>query len=179
MIDPATDPIHARLVAAVEKPERAQLWSPADAITFTPRVLPKVYGDGRALFALSTIHQRPAYWVIRCCSTWGSDLDLHETTRPNFREMTDEILSDLEEAFGNGLCGYSGNSLFQPRRYRMRICQCEDCSDRFVAKWPMVRGDDGCSWGRMAWPEGFATEDAHRHLLTAAQSDPRREGCPG
>src|SRR6202012_2280696 len=69
------DPIQKRLVAAIGREESGYLWVPADAITFSPRVLPKVYGDGRALFALATINQRPAYWVIRGCSTWGCGSD--------------------------------------------------------------------------------------------------------
>ena len=57
------DVIQQRLVKAIERRERAYLWTPADTISFIPRVLPTVYGDGRALFALATINQRPAYWV--------------------------------------------------------------------------------------------------------------------
>ena len=160
-----TDPIHDRLVKAVEKRKRAHLWTPADAITFVPRVLPKFYGDGRALFTISTINQRPAYWVIRVGSDWGSAYDTRETTGPEISDMTDNILTDLEDEFGNGLCGHSGNSLFQSRKDRMEWCGCEECSDRFVAKWPMVYGNGGCMWRRMQWPKGFDTEDERRYLL--------------
>lgn len=147
------DEIHAKLVQAIEKPERAYLWTPADTIEFTPRVLPLVYGDGRALFALATINQRPAYWVIRACSTWGSGLDRDDAPGPDFAEMTDDILTDLEEAFGSGRCGYSGESLFWPKSERS--CDCEACQDDYVAEWPEVDGYGGCSWGRVDWPEGF------------------------
>lgn len=153
--------IHARLVKAFEHRERAYLWVPEDAIAFVPRVLAKVYGDGRALFALSTVNQRPAYWVIRACS------------QTDFHEFTDEILTDLEEAFGNGLCGYSGNSLFHPKRERMRYCKCEDCAQRGVARWPMVNGSGGCCWGQMQWPEGFEV-DEDGHLLAAVQAPATR-----
>lgn len=152
------DPIHKRLVKAIEKRERAHLWTPADAITFTPRVLPKVYGDGRALFALATINQRPAYWVIRACSTWGCGHDREDAAGPDFAEMTDEILTDLEDAFGRGRCGYSGNSLFWPKRERIQHCQCEECEDTWRARWPVVDGEGGCSWSRIDWPAGFETE---------------------
>lgn len=156
------------LAKVIEKPQRAHLWSPADAITFTPRVLPKLYGDGRALFSIATINQRPAYWVIRACSSWGSAFDSFDTSGPDFGEMTDEILADLEEAFGNGLCGYSANSLFHSKRERAKYCKCEECRDRFVARWPMVNGDGGCSWSRMRWPTGFSTEQ-DGYFLNAAQ----------
>ena len=152
------DAVHNRLRRAIERRERAYLWVPEQAITFVPRVLPKIYGDGRALFAIATINQRPAYWVIRACSTWGSGFDRDDSTGPDFAEMTDEILTDLEEAFGNGRCGYSGNSLFWPKKERMRSCQCEECTDRYAtARWPMVDGDGGCLWSRIDWPAGFPT----------------------
>lgn len=148
------DATHAKLKAAVEKKRTMYLWVPGDSRPFKPALLPVIYGDGRALFRLTTINQRPAYWVIRACSTWrGTNMD----PSPNFGDFTDEILTDLEEAFGRGRCGYSGNSLFWPRRERMQDCQCEECSDRFVARWPMVDAEGGCSWGRMDWPEGFPT----------------------
>ena len=151
------DAIHAKLRRAIEKRQRAYLWTPADEITFVPRVLPVIYGDGRALFMLATTNQRPAYWVIRACSTWGSGLDTKTAPGPDFVDFTDEILTDLEAAFGDGRCGYSGNSLFWPRRDRLRHCQCDECSDRFVARWPMVDGCGGCSWSRIDWPQGFPT----------------------
>lgn len=84
-----SDPIHAKLVKAIERRDRAYLWTPADAISFTPRVLPHIYGDGRALFALATINQRPRYWVIRACSTWGCGMDRETAADLDFAEMTD------------------------------------------------------------------------------------------
>lgn len=72
--------------------------------------------------------------------------------------MVDDILTALEEAFGSGRCGYSGNNLFRSRRERIRDCQCEECTEIFRAKWPMVDGDGGCSWSRMDWPAGFDVE---------------------
>jgi hypothetical protein len=145
------------LKRAVEKRQRSYLWTPSDAINFVPRLLPKVYGDGRALFTIATINQRPAYWIIRACSTWGCGMDREDSSGPDFAEMTDVILTDLEDAFGNGRCGYSGNSLFWPRKDRIQHCQCEECSERYVAKWPMVDGCGGCSWNRMDWPKEFPT----------------------
>lgn len=82
--DGSNDPVHRKLRRAIEKRKCAYLWTPADAITFVPRVLPTIYGDGRALFTIATINQRPAYWVIRACSTWGSGLDREDSTGPDF-----------------------------------------------------------------------------------------------
>lgn len=151
------DATHRALRRALEKRQSAWLWVPADAITFVPRLLSTFYGDGRALFTIATINQRPAYWIIRGCSTWGCGFDRHDAEGPDFGELTDEILTDLEDDFGRGRCGYSGTSLFNPRRERLRDCQCEECDDRLKARWPMVDGYGGCSWSRMDWPKQFLT----------------------
>jgi hypothetical protein len=155
--DGSEDPTHKKLRRAVEKRQRSYLWTPAHTITFVPRLLSMIYGDGRALFAISTINQRPAYWIIRACSTWGCGLDRDDAPGPDFAELSDDILTELEEAFGSGRCGYSGNSLFFPSAARVKNCQCEECSESFVAKWPMVDGRGGCSWSRMDWPPNFKT----------------------
>lgn len=153
------DAVQCALVKEIERKQRAHLWTPDDAINFTPRVLPTVFGDGRALFSLTTINQRPAYWVIRGCSSWGCCSDAIDATGPEFAEQVDDILTALEEAFGSGRCGYSDNNLFWPRRERVQYCQCEECSDAtFRAQWPMVDSDGGCSWSRIDWPKGFEVE---------------------
>jgi hypothetical protein len=153
--DGATDAIHQQLRRAVEKRQRSHLWTPADAITFVPRLLPVIYGDGRALFTIATINQRPAYWIIRACSTWGCGMDREDSIGPDFADMSDDVLSALEDEFGNGRCSYSGNSLFWPKKERIQNCQCEECADSHVAKWPEVDGCGGCSWSRMDWPADF------------------------
>lgn len=155
------DAIQQKLVKAVERRERAYLWTPADAITFVPRVLSKIYGDGGRLYAVSTTNQRPAYWVIRVDSTCDSE---------SFGELTDEILTELEDEFGNGRCSWSGNNLFWNKRDRRANCDCPDCRELPIAKWPMVDGDGGCSWGRMQWPAGFETRE-DGYLLAATQDD--------
>jgi len=181
--DGSSDTIHAKLRRAIEKRERACLWVPSDAITFVPRLLPVIYGDGRALFTIATINQRPAYWIIRACSTWGCGLDRENSSGPDFAEMTDDIMTDLEDHFGRGRCGYSGNSLFWPRKERIRDCQCEECSDRTRARWPMVDDYGGCSWSRIDWPRGFNTvqnplswRGNHLETLPAGRAALQREG---
>jgi hypothetical protein len=153
--DGTHDPVHIRLLRAVGKRRRAYLWIPEDAITFKPALLSAIYGDGRALFTMGTINQRPRYWVIRGDSRWKCGLDREDAGGPDFAELSDDILTDLEGEFGSGLCGYSGSSLFWPKR--KRECDCEECSDRFIAKWPMVNGSGGHHWSRMDWPTGFLT----------------------
>lgn len=153
-----TDEVHKRLVAAIEVPHNAYLWVPADAIDFTPRVLPIIYGDGRALFRITTINDRPQWWMIRGCSTWGCGYDQKDSPGPDFAQMTDDILTDMEEAFGNARCGYSGSSLRYPRAERIQWCQCEECDDEeTLSVFPEVDGSGGCSWSRADWPTGFDT----------------------
>lgn len=160
------------------------LWVDGDTPPFKPALLPLIYGDGRALFRLATINQRPRYWVIRGDSQWGCDLDEKDSEGPEFAELVDDILTDLEEAFGNGRCGYSGSSLFWPKYERIRNCQCEECSDgQYRARWPMVDGYGGCSWARMNWPEGFevAANLLSRRgniLLELPRAEPVAEGEP-
>jgi len=176
--------VQTRLKSAIERERQAYLWSPSDTITFTPRVLSRTFGDGAALFGISTINQRPAYWVVRGCSTWSCN-DFAEGG-PEFAEFTDEILTELEAEFGNGRCAYSGISLFYPREERIQDCQCEECDDDFVAEWPMVDGAGGCSWWRIDWPAGFEVEQhplarrgnvlITRQALTTHPAQPEGEG---
>lgn len=170
------DVIYERLRQKLEKRKTSFLWTEGDTPPFKPALLPLIYGDGRALFTVASINQRPRYWIIRADSSWGSGSDTDETDGPDFSELADDILTDLEDHFGSGRCGYSGNSLFWPKRERILTCQCEDCSDgRFRARWPMVDGDGGCSWSRMDWPAGFDTIpnrlSGHGNLLRTEASD--------
>ena len=97
--DASTDDLHKRLKAAVEVETTNYLWVPADAITFVPPVLSTVYGDGRALFTISTINDRPAYWIVRGDSGWQVQ-DYHAPDdAPDFGDFTDDILTDLPERF--------------------------------------------------------------------------------
>lgn len=157
--EPGDDATHAKLVEAIEREKSAYLWTPADTIKFVPHVLPRIYGDGRALFTIATINQRPAYWVIRGCSSWGCGYDSEDNTGPEIGELIDDLLDDLEDAFGRGVCGYSGSSLFHPHADRIKWCKCEECDDEEnLAEWPMVNDNGGCSWNRCDWPPGFDVE---------------------
>lgn len=128
------DHVHEQLRRLVEVPTKRYLWVPADAIKFVPRLCDTIYGDGRALFHLSTLNQRPAFYVIRCCSTWNESnysMDRH------FGEFTDLMLSDLEEQFGSA-----------------RPDSEEDDPD-ILENWhpfPALDDEGGCQWGQCDWP---------------------------
>jgi len=159
------DAIHPRLKGLLEVPTTRWLWTEADAITFVPRVLSAIYGDGRSLWRFSTINDRPAYWIIRGDSGWQAQESGWQTQgsgvpggAPDFGDFTDEILTSLEEEFGSARCGYSGASLHTPPEER--DCHCEQCSDpKNIAEWPMVDDDGGCFWDRISWPTQFSTID--------------------
>lgn len=133
---------------AAQKPIQRYLWVPDDAITFTPSVLEETFGDGRALFALTTINNRPAYWIIRGCSTWQVAFD-HDAPRdaPEFPDFVDEIIATIENEFGS-TCGYEMNS---------RGIWIDQETGRFIppawAEYPTIDSNMGCSWGRLDWPE--------------------------
>lgn len=148
-----------RLRKAIERRVTSYLWVEGDTPSFHPALLPKVYGDGKALFALATINQRPRYYVIQGDSSWQLSDD--DGDGPYFGELVDDILTDLEKYFGNARCGYSGNNLYFPKYERILNCKCEECTDgKFRAQWPMVDGHGGCSWNRMAWPAGVPQRHA-------------------
>lgn len=148
-----TDDVHRRLKIAIEVQETAYLWVPSDAIIFVPALLNRIYGDGRALFTISSIHQRPAYWVIRGDSGWSTCDSGAPDGSPEFVEFVDDIITDLEDQFGRARCGYSGSCLRWP--IEERDCDCEECTDPYVSEWPEVDSNDGVSWGRLKWPDGF------------------------
>ena len=132
---------------AAQTPIRRYLWTPADAITFTPAVVSETFGDGRALFALTTINCRPAFWIMRGCSTWtASDRDAPDDA-PQFSEHVDEIIEAIEEEFGT-VRYYDRNS---------RGDWIDEETKRFVPRadteYPVMDDENGCSWGRLDWPD--------------------------
>jgi len=143
-----------RKLRAAQKPLTRYLWTPSDAITFTPRVLTKTYGDGRALFGVGTINSRPAYWIIRGCSTWSSGLDCdHPDDATDITEHIDEIVTDLESEFGRAECGYE----YEWEGDRIR---CKE-SGRFLSyadiSYPVVNYNGGAHWFRLDWPKSVKT----------------------
>jgi hypothetical protein len=162
--DARKDAIHKQLATLIEIPTTSYLWVPADAVTFTPRVLPIIYGDGRALFTIGTLNQRPRYWVIRGDSRWttyGDSIPYDEAPEPvEFVELIDYILPDMEERFGRAQCGYCGQSLSMYSADDLPHCDRESCdaADTLEAgcDWPAVDDNGGCHWSRMDWPADIA-----------------------
>lgn len=135
------DPIHEELRRIVCVPTRRYLWVPADEITFVPGLLDTIYGDGRALWHLATINQRPAFYVIRGDSGWiESNHDFSPTV--HFGELTDIFYNDLEAQFGIA-----------------KLDSEEDDPERLAEgmnPWPAFDDEGGCGWGAVSWPKQFA-----------------------
>lgn len=142
----------------LQEPVTRYLWTPADAITFTPQVLKQPFGDGRALFAIGTINSRPAYWIVAGDSAWecGRDPNAPDDA-PYIAEEIEDILLALEAQFGSadlacpcGCCDYewSGNRLRCPRTGRF-------LSERDI-RFPTVNYGGGCHWCRIDWPDEIA-----------------------
>lgn len=136
------DVTHKILKAVVEQPTTGTLWTREYA--FTPAVLNKVYGDGEALFGLTTCNSRPRYYVIRGDSNWACDMDPYwvERSGPDIGEIIDDILSDTEEQFGSG-------------RWPD-----EEEEDDYRRPWPALDDENGCMWWRMKWPCGAIEKEA-------------------
>lgn len=128
---------------AIEKPFLGTLWTHGDSGMLTPYVCECSFGDGLRLLCIATINQRPNYHVVRVDSAWKK--------KGEVGEHIDDILTAIEEECGRARCGYSGNNLCYPREERIENCDCEECDDDLVSKWPEIDADVGCSWGWYRW----------------------------
>lgn len=157
-----------RALKAAQKPMTRHLWTPADAITFTPRVSSNIYGDGLALFGIGTINSRPAYWIVRGCSTWAVGMDSQAPDdAPEIVEYVEQISFDIGEEFGDAdhiPYEWRGNRLVDTETGRfMRYAD---------ISYPVMNYGGGCHWFRMDWPKlrGVKTEPhpfARTNILSA------------
>lgn len=134
-------------LVALQKPTQSYLWTPADMITFTPAVLAQTFGDGRALFGLTTINNRPAYWLFRGCSSWKvSDYDAPDGA-PELSEFIDDVLWAIEEEFGGVSC-YERNA-----RGTWIDSETKQFVPRAWVEFPVIDSETGCNWWREDWPD--------------------------
>ena len=121
------DAEHAALRKQISVPTTACLWVPEDAITFTPPLADVVYGDGRRVFAFTTINDRPAFWAVRGDSSWRTKL--HDGGDTDIVQFVDVITENLLLEFGDG----------EPRY--------EDEDDKETElPYPAINLSDGYSW---------------------------------
>ncbi|MDE2761588.1 MAG: hypothetical protein OXK74_02220 [Gemmatimonadota bacterium] len=141
------DERHKRLRSVLSVPTTRHLWTPEDAITFTPPLSDLVYGDGRALLAITTTHDRPAFWLVRIDSRWDIGTpSFPAENAPYVGEYVDLIVANLESEFGNGTPGYYD-------------CQEEEERDPY----PAINANDGQSWSWHSWPVEAGPVEPHSY----------------
>ena len=136
-----SDPIQAGIREALCVPTKRCLWTPDDEIEFTPPLSNTIYGDGKALLGVSTIYDRPAFWIVRIDGGWVTESDFPRGDGMDVREAIEEITECLYDEFGNG----------EPL---------EDDEDPAIREYgfpfPAINLQDGFHWFRIDWPEGVA-----------------------
>ncbi len=116
------------LKAAVEVETTGYLWTTKH--TFAPALCSKIFGDGRALLALTTINSRPRYYVVRIDSRWEMDEASAPEGAESVRDHLDAIYDAIEEDFGRAVH--------------------ED--DEAPREWPAFDDRSGTAWWREKWP---------------------------
>lgn len=141
-----------RLRRQIETPRMGYLWGQKAGV-FTPRLLDKVWGDGRRLFAVYPIFQRPKYVAARVGSSVKSLVDEDE----HGHCVIDAIYDAAEDQFGR--------------------CHCRDCDEDDDEPYPECDGfpadadwGGGSSWSALDWPDLVEASRARRrykerHLL--------------
>lgn len=72
------------------QPQKTEHWG--CVYEFTPRLLEKVYGDGKRMLQLFPLMERPRYWIVRVDSKCVTDDDV--------LEILDDVYERIDEQFG-------------------------------------------------------------------------------
>lgn len=110
-----------RLRMAIEKPTPVQFWG--EDYVIVPRLVSRVFGNGRRLIHITPLNTRPNYYVVRVDSRWVN-LD-----GDGFRDFIEEVYEAIEDEFG-----------------------AVDYDDDESYPWPAFDGDVGVCWGGLYWP---------------------------
>lgn len=85
----------------IERRHATSLWGQKRFVT--PRLLDRVFGDGKKLIWLSGISTRPAYWVVRIDSSWCIENCFHpKEGMKEPRDWVEDVYQAIEEEFGTG-----------------------------------------------------------------------------
>lgn len=142
-----TDAITATLSAA-QTETTAHLWTPSQTVAFTPRVLSRTFGDGRALFRVTTINNRPRWWLVRGCSTWTESNDPDNPAFEPVIETIYEIVQAIADEFG-GLPNMEDER--DPEAY---VDPATDKPfDPADIVYPQIDDRTGTSWAHEDWPD--------------------------
>lgn len=134
------------LKEAIEVEFIGSLWVEGDSGPMTPFVIDEAFGDGLHLMTVSTINQRPNYWVIRIDSSWqGAHWPYYRGGEDVRGDHIDEIIDAIEDE-----CGRAGVCLDEPcDNCEDTCCKCGDFDSG--AAFPEIDYDTGCSWGEISW----------------------------
>jgi len=84
-------------IETLVKPRIVIFWGQRRRIT--PRLVDRVFGDGKQIIGFTSIAQRPDYYVVRVDSSL--DLTGHTDDRKrDIYEHTDEIITAIKDQFG-------------------------------------------------------------------------------
>lgn len=136
------------LKEAIEVEFIGTLWVDGDRSPMTPYVIKETFGDGMHLMTVSTINQRPNYWVVRVDSSWiGAHWPYYRGGQDVRGDHIDEIIDVIEDE-----CGRAGIYLDEPcDNCEDTCCKCSDDFDSGEA-FPEIDYDYGYSWGEIRWP---------------------------
>lgn len=136
----------------IEVKRRGWMWGQRVGF-ITPRLLDKVFGDGRRLMAVFPLMLRPRHIVVRVDSSTNSLVDEDK----NGECVIDAIYAAAEEQW--------------PRCYCARCRPDEEEPDATCAGFPRsIDWSDGSSWADIDWPDLRAEHEARlrykrAHLL--------------
>lgn len=170
----ADDEVHRRLRRTVSVPVKRWLWTPKHTVEFTPALSDTMYGDGRALLAITTIHDRPHYWLVRIDSGWWMEGDYdapgYEADDDPVGEYAEHIVENLLMEFGSGAPPCDGEEFIE-----------DDPEIReYGPPYPCIDVRDGYSWGRVSWPEeGFDCVQHPYSVTCRILAGPEPEEEPG
>ena len=99
------------------------------------------------VLSLTTINDRPRWWLIRGCSTWTEDVDGHDGLVPVYDEI-DEIIQAIADEFG-GLPNMEDPD--SPEEY-VRPGTGEPF-DPVDLRYPEIDDRGGSFWSHEDWPD--------------------------
>ncbi len=112
-----------RLRKLIERPERVQFWG--SWYTVTPRLISRIFGDGKLLMCVSPLATRPNRFVVRVDSSTPDPRDPFPATGQV--SLLEDIMCAAEEEYGD----YNDEDITDEERM-----------------FPIVDWGVGCSWGK-------------------------------
>lgn len=143
-----TDERIAKALQDAQVPITTSLWVGGCETSFTPMVLTKAFGDGRALFKITTIQNRPAYWLVRGCTNWTESHDAPDG-RVSVADVIEEVVEAIEGQFG-GTSHYDRDA--KGRYVDQETNERIERGDARV-EFPVIEAETGTSWALTDWPE--------------------------